>query len=156
MTPRIEVMELADMPSDCLRQSFMEQLTELHTHLSNRKINLQVGALQKLATRDGGTMVVAIDSDAGRMVGAGEIYFLTTSRTKKALIENVIVLPDYEGNGIGSRICKKLIQTAKEFGANKIELTSNPTRKSAHRLYGRLEFKRRDTNVYQLTMEAQK
>jgi len=57
------------------------------------------------------------------------------------------------GKGVG----EKLTQFAIEFTANKgiksINLTSSPDRIAANKLYQRLGFIKRETNVYRLTIE---
>jgi ribosomal protein S18 acetylase RimI-like enzyme len=42
---------------------------------------------------------------------------------------------------------------AKEAGAKTVDLTSRPSREAANRLYQRVGFERRDTNVYRYRLE---
>jgi ribosomal protein S18 acetylase RimI-like enzyme len=44
------------------------------------------------------------------------------------------------------------IARAEESGARHVNLTSRPSREAANRLYERLGFEARDTNVYRLTL----
>jgi len=44
------------------------------------------------------------------------------------------------------------LQRARERGAKTVDLTSRPSREAANRLYQRLGFVARDTNVYRYTL----
>jgi ribosomal protein S18 acetylase RimI-like enzyme len=46
----------------------------------------------------------------------------------------------------------RLIALAREYDAEKIELTSNPKRTAANHLYRKLGFKLRETNHYRMTL----
>ncbi len=56
------------------------------------------------------------------------------------------------GRGIGKKLMLHLIRVAKKAGALTIDLTSNPSRKEANRLYRALGFEKRKTNVYRMTL----
>ena len=66
----------------------------------------------------------------------------------RAHIEDVVVDGGYRGKGIGEALVLEALRLAREAGANRVLLTSNPKREAANRLYQRLGFKRRETNVY--------
>ena len=63
-------------------------------------------------------------------------------------IDYVCVDPDYRGKKIGEKMIEYVIEYAKDNGGARIELTSNPTRVAAHRLYEKCGFIKRDTNVF--------
>jgi ribosomal protein S18 acetylase RimI-like enzyme len=52
------------------------------------------------------------------------------------------------GKGVGAALNTEAISLAHEMGAKSIDLTSRPSREAANRLYQRLGFEQRDTNVY--------
>jgi ribosomal protein S18 acetylase RimI-like enzyme len=66
----------------------------------------------------------------------------------RARIEDVVVDGAYRGKGIGEALTEEALRLAREAGANGVSLTSNPQRGAANRLYQRLGFQRRETNVY--------
>lgn len=66
----------------------------------------------------------------------------------RAHIEDVVVDSACRGKGIGEALTQEALRLAREAGANGVSLTSNPQRETANRLYQRLGFKRRETNVY--------
>lgn len=67
----------------------------------------------------------------------------------RARIEDLIVDRGARGNGIGHALGQAALGHARAAGVVSVELTSNPTRQSANRLYRRLGFVQRQTNVYE-------
>ena len=66
----------------------------------------------------------------------------------RAVIEDVVVDEQYRNKGIAKAMMTRAIELAREAGANNISLTSNPKREAANRLYQRMGFQRRETNLY--------
>ena len=66
----------------------------------------------------------------------------------RAWIEDVVVDESARGKGVGSALNVAAIERAQRVGARTVDLTSRPSREAANRLYQRLGFKPRDTNVY--------
>jgi ribosomal protein S18 acetylase RimI-like enzyme len=95
----------------------------------------------------GETMLVARDGD-GRILGTLTLVVYRVSSGLKARIEDVIVDHEARGQGIGEALARDAMRRATELGVRTIELTSMPYRESANRLYRRLGFIRRPTNVY--------
>ena len=54
--------------------------------------------------------------------------------------------------GIGQALNEYAINLAEQAGAKTIDLTSRPSRESANRLYKRLGFVARETNVYRYSI----
>jgi ribosomal protein S18 acetylase RimI-like enzyme len=65
-----------------------------------------------------------------------------------ARIDDVIVATEARGRGVGEALTRAAIEHARAAGARAVNLTSHPRREAANRLYQRLGFERRDTNVY--------
>ena len=66
----------------------------------------------------------------------------------RAWIEDVVVDANARGKGVGEALNKFALAEAKRQGATTVDLTSRPSREAANRLYQRLGFKARETNVY--------
>jgi ribosomal protein S18 acetylase RimI-like enzyme len=66
----------------------------------------------------------------------------------KARIDDVVVDAAARGRGVGEELTRAAMRRADEAGARIVELSSNPSREAANRLYPRLGFERRETNVY--------
>ena len=70
----------------------------------------------------------------------------------RAWIEDVVVDADARGQGVGEALTREAVRIAGTQGARTVELTSRPSREAANRLYQRLGFERRETNVYRLSI----
>ena len=71
----------------------------------------------------------------------------------RAWIEDVVVDERARGKGAGEALSRHAVELAKAAGAKTVELTSRPTRIAANRLYQRIGFVTRETNVYRLEIE---
>ena len=71
----------------------------------------------------------------------------------RAWIEDVVVDADARGQGVGEALTREAVRIAGTHGARTVELTSRPSREAANRLYQRLGFERRETNVYRFSIE---
>jgi ribosomal protein S18 acetylase RimI-like enzyme len=104
--------------------------------------------LEQLAeTVAGETMLVAREED-GAIVGTLTLVTYRVSSGLKARIEDVIVDEAARGQGIGEALTREGMRLASEAGARMVELTSMPYREAANRLYRRLGFVNKRTNVY--------
>jgi ribosomal protein S18 acetylase RimI-like enzyme len=66
----------------------------------------------------------------------------------RAWIEDVVVDDSARGRGVGQALSQRALELAAAEGAKTVELTSRPSRQAANRLYRRLGFQIRETNVY--------
>jgi ribosomal protein S18 acetylase RimI-like enzyme len=66
----------------------------------------------------------------------------------RAWIEDVVVDDLARGKGVGEALNRAALVEARQRGAKTVDLTSRPSREAANRLYQRIGFVRRDTNVY--------
>jgi ribosomal protein S18 acetylase RimI-like enzyme len=93
------------------------------------------------------TLLVARDDDGG-IVGTLTFVLYRVSSGVKGRIEDVIVDESARGQGVGEALVREGMRLANEAGVLMLELTSMPYRQSANRLYRRLGFVRKPTNVY--------
>jgi ribosomal protein S18 acetylase RimI-like enzyme len=70
----------------------------------------------------------------------------------RAWIEDVVVDGSARGHGVGEALNIAALDEARSRGALTVDLTSRPSREAANRLYQRLGFVARDTNVYRYTL----
>lgn len=88
----------------------------------------------------------------GRIVGSLTLATFRIPTGLRAWIEDVVVDESARGQGVGEALNTAAINEAKARGAITVELTSRPSREAANRLYQRLGFVARDTNVYRFTI----
>ncbi len=93
------------------------------------------------------TLLVARDDDGG-VLGTLTFVLYRVSSGVKGRIEDVIVDESARGQGVGEALVREGMRLANEAGVLMLELTSMPYRQSANRLYRRLGFVRKPTNVY--------
>jgi len=67
----------------------------------------------------------------------------------RAIIEDVVVDEAYRGRGIAEALTRVAIDRAQEA----VDLTSRPSRVAANRLYQKLGFRQRESNVYRFARE---
>jgi len=72
----------------------------------------------------------------------------------RAWIEDVVIDSASRGQGIGEKLSQFALEIAESLGARTVELTSRPSRESANRLYKRLGFHPRETNVYRYIIQS--
>ncbi len=96
-------------------------------------------------------LLVARDPDR-TIVGALTLTLYRIPTGLQARIDDVVVDHAARGRGIGEQLSREAIVRARAAGAVAIGLTSHPSRAAANRLYVRLGFARRDTNVYRLAL----
>ncbi|MEI8104311.1 MAG: GNAT family N-acetyltransferase [Actinomycetes bacterium] len=94
------------------------------------------------------TLLVARDDDDNRIIGTLTLVFYRVSSGLKGRIEDVIVDTSARGQGVGESLTREAMHRANEAKVLMLELTSMPYRESANRLYKRLGFVRKPTNVY--------
>jgi ribosomal protein S18 acetylase RimI-like enzyme len=70
----------------------------------------------------------------------------------RAWIEDVVVDGSARGHGVGEALNLAALDEARSRGALTVDLTSRPSREAANRLYQRLGFVARETNVYRYSL----
>lgn len=72
----------------------------------------------------------------------------------RAWIEDVVVDAAARGRGVGDALNRFAIERATDRGAKTVDLTSRPSREAANRLYRRIGFVERETNIYRLPLSS--
>jgi ribosomal protein S18 acetylase RimI-like enzyme len=123
----------------------VETIERLLPQLTEARTPPTLAQLQEVVTNQ--TMLAARDDD-GRIIGTMTFILYRVASGVKGRIEDVIVDESVRGQGIGEALVREGMQLANEAGVLMLELTSMPYRQSANRLYKRLGFVRKPTNVY--------
>ena len=93
-------------------------------------------------------VLVARDETSGAIIGTLTLVLYRVPSGLKARIEDVIVDEAARGQGVGEALTREAMRRATDAGARMVELTSMPYREAANRLYRRLGFVNKRTNVY--------
>jgi ribosomal protein S18 acetylase RimI-like enzyme len=103
--------------------------------------------LQAIVDSDACHLLLAIGDD-GRILGSMTLVVFPIPTGVRAWIEDVVVDGDARGMGVGEALNLRALDLADELGAKTVDLTSRPSREAANRLYQRIGFVPRETNVY--------
>jgi ribosomal protein S18 acetylase RimI-like enzyme len=109
--------------------------------------------LAVILSSDATHLLVAEDDD-GTVLGSMTLVVFPIPTGIRAWIEDVVVDEAARGRGVGEALNRHALGIARDLGARTVDLTSRPTREAANRLYKRIGFVPRDTNVYRLELEA--
>jgi len=90
--------------------------------------------------------------DKQNLIGLASLFIIQKIEVKTGLIEGVVVDKNHRKQGIGTQLIQHLITQAQKLNLHHIDLTSNPKRLAANKLYIRLGFFQRNTNVYRLLL----
>ena len=90
--------------------------------------------------------------DDGAVVGSLTLVMFRIPTGVGVWIEDVVVDEAARGRGIGEALLREAVELAARAGASRVNLTSTPDRVAANRLYQRLGFEPRTTNVYRLEL----
>lgn len=101
------------------------------------------------------TLFTAKDDRTGEIVGTLTLVVFRIPSGVRAWIEDVIVAEEARGQGCGEALSRAALEAARVAGARTVELTSRPSREAANRLYRRIGFVERETNVYRYSFDAE-
>ncbi|HZQ88215.1 MAG TPA: GNAT family N-acetyltransferase [Acidimicrobiales bacterium] len=108
--------------------------------------------LAEMLAAPGTTVFVARLGDA--IVGTLTLVVFRIPTGIRAWIEDVVVDEQARGRGAGDALNRAAIAKAATLGAKTVDLTSRPSREAANRLYQRLGFVARETNVYRYSVPS--
>jgi GNAT superfamily N-acetyltransferase len=141
----------------------VEAITEatLHLHTALARLlpqlnpRLPVPDMQRLRRLIADPAVVLLIAKHGDViVGTTTVIVYTTPFWIKARLDEVVVDESARGQGVGEALVKAAFEIGRERGAQVAELQSGrgEAREAAHRLYERLGFKIRETDVMRIVL----
>lgn len=127
-------------------------INHLLFELTGREYAITTDDLQKmLDDRNSLLFIAAVD---GKIVGMASLGTYLAPTGRKAWIEDVVVLPQMQGQGIGRKLIEHIIDFVNHHMAPcSLMLTSHPSRIAANGLYRNVGFEQRITNVYKMAIE---
>ena len=114
--------------------------------LSSSSAPISAQELEEIIESD--TTVLFAARSGQEIVGLLTLAIFRIPTGVRAWIEDVVVDSASRGHGVGEALNQAAILEARHRGAITVELTSRPSREAANRLYQRLGFVARETNVY--------
>ena len=139
----------SSVPVEIATQATEELLAACHRlipQLSSSAKPMTNSELAEIIKSDSTSMLVArVDN---QIVGLLTLAVFRIPTAVRAWIEDVVVDSSARGHGVGEALNMAAIAEARRRGAKTVDLTSRPSREAANRLYQRIGFVARDTNVY--------
>lgn len=129
----------------------VDGLNLLLPQLSTNAEPMTIGDVEDLIASPSTTVFVA--RDGGRIVGSLTLVVFAIPTGLRAWIEDVVVDGTARGMGIGEALTNAAIEESRRRHARSLDLTTRPSREAANRLYARLGFELRETNVYRFFLE---
>ncbi len=129
----------------------VEAFARLIPQLSRSSPAPSKGELQAIADHEACFLLVA-RQDGGAILGSLTLVVFPIPTAVRAWIEDVVVDDAARGKGVGELLNRRALEISAEHGAKTVDLTSRPSREAANRLYQRIGFEQRDTNVYRYSL----
>jgi ribosomal protein S18 acetylase RimI-like enzyme len=121
-------------------------VARLVPQLSPKRQAAGLAELAELVATPGTSLIVARDGDA--VIGMLTLIVYRVPTGVRAWIHDVVVDETARGRGVGEALAQEALRLAESAGAISVELTTRQEREAANRLYRRLGFEQRETNVY--------
>lgn len=141
----VEIRRITQV-SDALEEAFARLMPQLSPRLGapSREV------LRRVAGSETGALLAAVAGE--RIVGVLMLAWYDAPSGRKAWIEDVVVDAAARGRGIGEALVREALALARREGVARVMLTSNATRRAAHRLYERMGFVRYETDCFRLDL----
>ena len=137
----MEIVAVREVTSE-----LVEAFARLIPQLSRSNPAPSAERLAEIVQSDATDLLIAVES--GRILGSLTLALFRIPTGLRAWIEDVVVDEEARGKGVGDALNREALRLAAEAGATTVDLTSRPSREAANRLYQRLGFIERETNVY--------
>ena len=139
MAIEITICEKADA-------TVVQALGELMPQLSQSAPPPTEEEITEIINHDAATLLLAREGE--NILGSMTLILFPIPTGLRDWIEDVVVDEKCRGRGVGEALNRRAIELALAAGAKSIDLTSRPSRSAANRLYQRLGFVARETNIY--------
>lgn len=110
--------------------------------------------VEVVATPGNLVLVARARGGEGAIVGSLTLVTFRIPTGMRAWIEDVVVDGEARGRGVAHALNRAALAAARERGCKTVDLTSRPSREAANRLYQRLGFEARETNVWRFDLQA--
>ena len=125
-------------------------VTGLVPQLSSSSPPPGADALDRILVNPDATLFVARLDD--HIVGMLTLITFEIPTAVRAWIEDVVVDERARGQGVAAALVQAALDRSADVGARTVDLTSRPDREAANRLYVRMGFEQRVTNVYRRSL----
>ncbi len=147
----VEVSEVAG--ADEVTPEVVDAFARLIPQLSKSNPPPSADELSAIAASEASVLLIARDPERdGEIVGSLTLAMFRIPTGLRAWIEDVVVDESARGRGVGDALNRAALDRARAAGCRTVDLTSRPSREAANRLYRRIGFTPRETNVYRFDL----
>lgn len=127
-------------------ESTVDVFKRLMPQLTGKQEHPTLEDLQKVVQSPDTHLFFATEGE--EVIGTLSLVFYQIPAGLKAWIEDVIVDEKARGKGVATALIWHALYIARQEGAKKVDLTSLPQRIPANRLYLKMGFEKRESNMY--------
>jgi ribosomal protein S18 acetylase RimI-like enzyme len=146
--PSVEVVEATEVTPE-----LVAALERLIPQLSTSNPPPTEDELAAIVDAPASILLIALDREGDdAILGCLTLAWFRIPTGVRAWIEDVVVDEAARGRGVGEALNLSALERARLLGATTVDLTSRPSREAANRLYRRIGFLPRETNVYRFDL----
>lgn len=123
-------------------------VNDLIPQLSSSPVELNAAEVQDILDQPGVYVFGFTDEASGEILGMLTLVTFRIPTGLRAWIEDVVVDTKARGQGAGQALVEAALNQAQSLGCRTVDLTSRASREAANRLYQRMGFETRETNLY--------
>jgi ribosomal protein S18 acetylase RimI-like enzyme len=127
-------------------QELADAFARLIPQLSKSSPPPTIAELAEMIESDSADVLIAREGDI--IHGTLTLVTFRIPTGVRSWIEDVVVDDSARGKGVGDKLNRFALDIARAKGSKTVDLTSRPSREAANRLYQRLGFVPRQTNIY--------
>lgn len=131
----------------------LEALSRLLPQLNPDLPALTQERLDRVVNDPATTLLIARGDEDETIIATASVLVYTTPAHVKARIEDVVVDDSVRGKGVGKELVLRCVEVARESGAEIVELQSARWRQVANKLYPKIGFELRDSNLYRISFD---
>jgi ribosomal protein S18 acetylase RimI-like enzyme len=144
----VQIIELSD--AEAITDEVVAAFERLIPQLSSSNPPPPREMLVAMAESEASHLLMAVED--GVYLGSLTLATFRIPTGLRAWIEDVVVDSEARGKGVGEALNRHALDLAAELGCTTVDLTSRPSREAANRLYQRIGFEARETNVYRFKL----
>lgn len=130
----------------------VDGLNRLTPQLSNNAATLTLSYVKEIV--ESPTTILFVARTDGMIVGTLTLAIFRIPTGLRAWVEDVVVDQLARGRGVGEALTNAAIDESRRRRVRSLDLTTRPSREVANRLYLRMGFELRETNVYRFLVET--
>ena len=147
-----EMSQIDIFEAKSCKPEYVAAVNRLLKQLCSSPCEMSTERLQRIVEEPNSRLLLlAVD---GEVMGMCTLGFYTSPTGRKAWMEDLVVDETCRGMHLGERLFNFAADFAEHEGYDTLMLTSRPARVAANRMYQKLGFGRKETNVYLKSKKA--